>query len=90
MSNETAGQGPVDQTVGPRKSPKSRAVTNYWLNYYHSGCCTLCGNRGWLNTTGTKTLAGVLVGRVNYCICPNGQSLRSTGTRTPDTSAPVT
>jgi len=51
-------------------------VTKYWNEFYADKHCTLCGNKGWINTTGTKTPAGVAVGRVNYCICPNGQALR--------------
>ncbi len=51
-------------------------VTNYWLEYYVDEHCTLCGNHGVIDTTGVKTPAGLEVGRVNYCICPNGQYMR--------------
>ena len=56
---------------------KSEAVTDYWSEYYSAeGLCSICGNTGVLDTRGTKTPAGVEVGRVNFCICPNGQALR--------------
>lgn len=55
------------------------SITNYWLEHYCTTCCSLCGNRGWIDTRGTRTSAGVEVGRINYCICPNGQALRSGG-----------
>jgi hypothetical protein len=54
------------------------AVTEYWaLNYVSPTThCTLCGNWGTIDTTGTRTPAGLLVGRKNFCICPNGQAMR--------------
>ena len=55
---------------------KHYIITRYWLKYYADGCCTLCGNKGYIDTTGTKTPAGITVGRLNYCICPNGQIMR--------------
>ena len=58
---------------------KHDVVTNYWLDFYCADHCTLCGNWGWIDTRGVRTPAGVQVGRVNYCICPNGQALRAGG-----------
>ena len=58
---------------------KHYIVTNYWLEYYADKHCTLCGNHGRIDTTGTETPAGLEVGRINYCICPNGQALRVAG-----------
>jgi hypothetical protein len=53
-------------------------VTSYWLDHYVNGhYCSLCGNSGQIDTRGTRTAAGVEVGRVNFCICPNGQALRA-------------
>jgi len=60
------------------------AVTKYWRHYYMEDHCTLCGNHGLIDTRGTKTMAGVAVGRVNYCICPNGQALRAGNAKIPD------
>ena len=55
----------------------SKKITNYWLEHYCTEHCTLCGNSGVLDTRATAvTAAGVWVGRLNYCICPNGQALR--------------
>jgi hypothetical protein len=52
-------------------------VTNYWLEFYvQEKCCSLCGNQGIIDTTGLQAPNGKLVGRKNYCICPNGQSMR--------------
>ena len=48
-------------------------LSDYWLEHYCSDvACTLCGNSGVVDTTGVKTAAGFLVGRRNWCICPNG------------------
>lgn len=58
-------------------SAENRAITRYWLDHYApEGHCSLCGNRGVIDTRGTLTPAGYPVGRLNYCICPNGQVLR--------------
>lgn len=54
-------------------------VTNYWHTFYCAGACTLCGNKGFIDTRGVRTAAGVSCGRINYCICPNGQILRKHG-----------
>jgi hypothetical protein len=60
----------------PKISKANKILTNYWLNNYCDDHCTLCGNRGIVDTRDAKTAAGILVGRLNYCICPNGQILR--------------
>ena len=62
-------------------------ITRYWGNYYISerGHCTLCGNSGFIDTRGVRTAAGVMSGRVNFCICPNGQEFRAqTGNAPPE------
>lgn len=54
-------------------------LTRYWLKHYlnpRTNLCSLCGNRGYIDTTGVKSQAGVETGRLNYCICPNGQAMR--------------
>jgi hypothetical protein len=51
-------------------------ITDYWMKYYTTAHCTLCGNHGIIDTTGVKTPNGKEVGRINFCICPNGQALR--------------
>ncbi len=56
------------------------AITQYWLDYYVSDditLCTLCGNSGEIDTKGRAISgAGIDAGRVNFCICPNGQTMR--------------
>jgi len=56
---------------------KHYIVTEYWKTYYADSHCTLCGNSGRIDTRGIMTPAGKIVGRVNYCICPNGQAIRA-------------
>jgi len=53
-------------------------LTDYWATYYiHNGHCSLCGNSGEIDTRETAvTAAGVRSGRINLCICPNGQARR--------------
>ena len=53
-------------------------VTKYWLKHFiHKGLCSLCGNTGNINTLGRAISSkGVHSGKINYCICPNGQSAR--------------
>ena len=61
------------------------AITEYWMEHYINGIhCSLCGNSGIIDTTGLTTIdntvgpgAKVMVGRKNYCICPNGQAMRN-------------
>lgn len=56
---------------------RSNFMDDYWMEFYiNNGHCSLCGNHGIIDTTGVKTSAGWSVGRKNFCICPNGQSLR--------------
>jgi hypothetical protein len=51
-------------------------ILAYFWEYYATEHCTLCGNHGVIDSRGTRTSAGLHVGRLNYCICPNGQELR--------------
>lgn len=55
------------------------SLTDYWYRFYCTEHCTLCGNWGWIDTRGVCTPAGLEVGRVNWCICPNGVALRERG-----------
>ncbi len=54
------------------------SVTQYWLKHYcPKGLCAICGNWGIIDTRQTAiTPAGVNVGELTYCICPNGMALR--------------
>lgn len=56
---------------------KNNTVINYWYKFFATQHCTLCGNSGVIDTTGTCTAGGVHVGRKNFCICPNGQQKRA-------------
>ncbi len=57
------------------KGRRNKKLDDYWLANYVSDC-TLCGNTGVIDTRGTTTPAGLEVGRLNYCICPNGRGYR--------------
>jgi hypothetical protein len=60
-------------------SIKSKVVTDYWKEFYtEDKICSLCGNRGVIDTSGVMSPIGINVGRKNFCICPNGQDLRNT------------
>ena len=55
-----------------------KTITDYWYKFFVSDehHCSLCGNCGIIDTRGVCTLAGAPAGRLNWCICPNGQTLR--------------
>lgn len=56
------------------------AITAYWLENYCAEHCTICGNWGVIDSRASAvTPAGFRVGRLNYCLCPNGQALRARG-----------
>lgn len=53
-------------------------INDYWLKYYLNRVCTLCGNWGIIDTRESAiSPAGFRAGRINFCICPNGQALRN-------------
>ncbi len=67
-----------------------KAITDYWDKYYLTeeetilegvkysySMCSLCGNQGIIDTRTTAiSPKGNYLGRLNFCICPNGQALR--------------
>ena len=61
---------------------ENRTVSNYAMDHYiHGplGLCSLCGNTGVIDTRQTAVSpAGYNAGRLNWCICPNGQAMRIT------------
>lgn len=64
-------------------TPMNKAVKEYWLDHYTTEhpLCSLCANTGVIDTRSTAvSAAGVRSGRLNWCICPNGQAMRSSGT----------
>jgi len=55
-------------------------VVGYWMEHHtRNGFCALCGNRGFLDTRGITTYAGHECGKLQFCICPNGQRARELG-----------
>jgi hypothetical protein len=69
-----------DGYVAAERGSEGNPTTDYWhANYVNKGMCSLCGNTGVIDTRGVCTPAGLEVGRMNYCICPNGQSMREHG-----------
>ncbi len=58
---------------------ENEEVTAYWMEFYATDHCSVCGNCGVIFSEGIRSPAGANVGRKNYCFCPNGQALRSTG-----------
>lgn len=56
-------------------------ITDYAFEHYFTadGLCSLCGQSGIIHTEGIRSPAGVITGRTNFCICPNGQALRASG-----------
>ena len=60
-----------------RKASKNQ-LADFWIENYCSEHCTLCGNSGVIDTRKTAiTATGMHVGRLNWCICPNGRVLAS-------------
>lgn len=61
-----------------RQGQPNQRVVDYWFKHYvNMAHCSLCGNTGEIDTRATAiTAAGLTVGRLNYCLCPNGQVLR--------------
>jgi hypothetical protein len=60
-----------------KRPAKCKPVADYWYQFYCTNHCTLCGNSGVIDTRGATTAAGIRVGRLNWCICPNGQAFRN-------------
>lgn len=52
-------------------------VTQYWLEHYAGRYCSLCCNRGVIDSTHACVPERSYGGRVNYCICPEGMSQRA-------------
>jgi hypothetical protein len=64
-----------------RKRGVKKPIVDYWHAHYvtdgKNTICSLCGNNGVVDTRNTAvSSAGESVGRLNFCICPNGQLLR--------------
>lgn len=61
-----------------RADAENTALTDYCLaHYFYLGLCSLCGNTGVIDTRqSARSPAGARPGRLNWCLCPNGQALR--------------
>ena len=57
----------------PKRKVTKNQLEDFWFENYRTQHCTICGNRGVIDSRGVTTSAGVSVGRRNWCICPNGQ-----------------
>jgi hypothetical protein len=54
-------------------------LADLWIAEFVSdnGYCSLCGNRGTIDTRGKVfTPAGIECGKQSYCICPNGRAIK--------------
>lgn len=55
----------------------NRPIADYAFDHYLAadvGLCSLCGNTGIIDTRATAVSpAGYHAGRLNWCLCPNGQ-----------------
>lgn len=56
-----------------------KIFSNYWLKHYYdekTGLCKLCGNTGKVKTNPSSPSGKNLGEYTNYCICPNGRTMR--------------
>jgi hypothetical protein len=70
----------------------SKEITDYWQKYFLTeedagfgpySMCSLCANQGIIDTRETAiSPRGNYLGRLNFCICPNGQVLRKQHSKT--------
>ena len=58
-----------------------KIIFDFWMENFLDVTgkhCSLCGNSGKIDTTNIAyTAAGLHVGKLNYCICPNGRALHN-------------
>lgn len=57
---------------------EDQAVSTYWITHFTTdrGTCSLCAGTGRIDTRLARSHAGLYHGRLNWCICPNGQAQR--------------
>ena len=52
-------------------------IEQLWFSeFLVNGCCGLCGNSGYIDTTGIKTPRGKETGGRFACICPTGRIIK--------------
>jgi len=57
-----------------RKITKNQLWDLWYEEFMNNSHCSLCGNSGKIDTRGVTTAAGLAVGKISYCICPNGRA----------------
>lgn len=63
---------------GKRRASVVEAPTDeLWLEFIVDNLCSLCGNKGVIDTHGIRTPANYECGALHYCICPNGRALKA-------------
>jgi hypothetical protein len=65
----------IDMVLGVIEEAK----IDFWIKSYvaDNKLCSLCGNTGVIDTRETAvSFADVNSGRLNWCLCPNGEALR--------------
>lgn len=69
----------IENVQSEIRGGKEEVIKNFWLdNFISKNLCSLCGNRGIIDTRGRAiSAAGVDSGKENFCICPNGRVLTS-------------
>jgi hypothetical protein len=70
-----------DRWQGLPEAPTPEQLGIFWVrNYVHKDLCSLCGNSGVVDTRGRAVSAvGVDAGRRQFCVCPNGQTMKEQG-----------
>ena len=62
---------------------QEKVIDDYFWKFFfdnNTHLCSLCGNSGVIDTRETAISgAGVIAGKLNYCICPNGRAMREEG-----------
>lgn len=76
-----AGPGNLLQNNHYSVFGKEKAMGISWMEYVNSNynICGLCGNSGVVDTRKIATAAGIDVGGLHYCVCPNGRALKRLG-----------
>ena len=54
-------------------------ANDFWSEFINKDLCSICGNWGVIDSKKVKSPAGVLCGKLNYCICPNGRKMKEMG-----------
>lgn len=59
--------------------PHKKLLSEIWKEEYQTlGFCIICDNSGIIDTR-DKVFAGYSIGRISFCICPNGRIMKKKG-----------